>query len=117
VIVAAQPAALCFRSDEPKLNPNSLVDLGVMRRQLTAYLKLVQGRERVLSQRLTPKTPEQIRIAEAILNSALKDLAARKQFLQGREAKKSATKPTGAAPAKRASVKKAAAKKTGRRKK
>jgi hypothetical protein len=126
VIIAAQPAALCFRSDEPKLNPNSLIDLGVMRRQLTAYLKVVEARERALHQSLAPKTPAQLRIAEAILNSALKDLATQKQFLQSRALKKTrALAPAKKAPAKTAAkkavvkktaTKKAAKKSTGRKK-
>jgi hypothetical protein len=115
IIVAAQPAALCFRSDEPKLNPNSLVELGIMRRQLTAYLKLIQTRERALSRALTPKTAQQIQAAEAVLNGALRHLQTRKQFIQAQAAKKA--KGTGTASKQERQTGKTISKKKGRRKK
>ncbi len=115
VIIAARPAALCFRSDEPKLNPNSLAELGVMRRQLTAYLKAIYVRERALAHALTPKNPRQLRAAEAVLNRALQDLKARRQFLQARAAKKAAPAKKSV-PAKKRSAKKAASKKASRKK-
>jgi hypothetical protein len=95
----------------PTLNPNSLADLGVLRRQLAANLKVVRLRERALARALTPKTPRQIKAAEMILDKALRDLKARKQFVQARAAKKAAKAPTKKGPAKES-----ASKRSGRKK-
>jgi hypothetical protein len=122
-VVLGTPVGVCFRSNEPKLNPNSLADLGILRRQLTTGLRMVQLRERALAKALSPKTVRQIETAEAFLNNALRDLKSRKQFVQARAA--AATKKVADARkpvtskgkvAKKQPAKKAAAKKGGRRK-
>jgi hypothetical protein len=117
------PALVCFQSNEPKINPNSLADLGLLRRQLAVGLKTVVRRERALAKALSPKTTREIESAEAHLTSALRDLKQRKQFIQARAAKsKKAAEsrkkpaPAEAAPAEASKkpAKKAPAKKGGR---
>jgi hypothetical protein len=83
-VAVEMPVRVCFRSDEPRLNPNSLADLGVLRRQLAAGLEIVERRERALSAELTPQTTQQVEQAEAILNSALEGLKMRKEHIQSR---------------------------------
>ncbi len=122
IVATPAPVGVCFRSNEPKLNPNSLADLGVLRRQLTAGLRMVKVREKALASALTPKTAKQIEAAEAVLNGALRVLREQKQFVQGRAAaakKKAAARKQVAAPkpaAKKARAKKSPAKKGARKK-
>jgi hypothetical protein len=115
-LIAQTPVALCFQSNEPKLNPNSLADLGVLRRQLTAGLRIVQRREQALAKALSPRTLQQISTAESHLNNALRELQTQKQFIQARVAagKKSATpKRAVKKTAKKVAAKKTAAKRGG----
>lgn len=79
---AAPPVGVCFQSDEPRLDPNSLADLGTLRRQLTAALQIVHTRERALSEALLPRSVEEVEQAETLLSRALEDLKTSKHHIQ-----------------------------------
>lgn len=110
-VVKETPVGVCFRSDEPRLNPNSLADLGVLRRQLALALEIVQRRERALAVALTPRTQDQIEKAEAILHVALEDLKKSKQHIQSRAS--AAAKTTPSRITKKTAAKKSAPMKSG----
>jgi hypothetical protein len=106
-VVLETPMGVCFRSDEPRLNPNSLADLGVLRRQLALGLEIVERRERALAEALTPRTQDQIEKAEAILRVALEDLQNSKQHIQSRAS--AATKTSKKTAAKKSAPRKGGA--------
>jgi len=100
------PLALCFQSNEPRANPNSLADLDVLRRQLAYALKLVTRRERALARALTPRTEAGVAAAEAHLTRALAELKRIKEYVQARAAKKKAGKRAARAEKKPARARK-----------
>ena len=109
-VAVETPVGVCFRSDEPRLDPNSLADLGVLRRQLALGLEIVQRRERALAAALSPRTTRPIEHAEAILNSALEVLRASKKHIQSQAS--AATKTAPSEVTKKTGTRKSAAKKS-----